>query len=507
MIEINPEEFNIHSASRLVIYNSSIRKFHQFINIPFGEVYIIDDEEILNNLTDFKYKLQVNNDSKWVDETKYLKFYDDKILEKLFTDKIKITHDEFKNILDNYWNNHSENYIPEIRSAFANGMRNIWMNSKSRHPNLLTMIQISKELKYELPLLWKNIIFYINEILELKLILTEMNFLQIRYNRLNSELISRESEIYKCIENRLYKLEETDLEFSKLITGLYYSYIGERQKALEAFEEAHNYKEKFIHKMKIDMGSYTYNMINSHTEYNPKIYFPTDLKPDNSTLTILVSMDSAFLKYYAVQLFYTMIALKKYHFHFHIIGNPETSKSIIKDAEDLFHNIHDFMAPKNKIITPSFSYEEPPTFVHDLKTYYACARFVSAENIMRSLNNDVLIMDADLFVFDEIDSYVEKLIQHDVAIPFSTSLMSLYPWRRIMAGNVYLKNNENAISFIHIVKNYIISHIDKENSWTLDQNALTYAYENITQNINLGDSAIYYRPMSQPALRKLIEQN
>lgn len=509
MIIVSPLDNGIDSDSRIVIYDLNLKKFNTIDLILKGNQYVISDQYILNNIADFKYKFQVKIESKWTDKTKYMKLYNDKILNELFSDICDISLNEFKKILEIYWTNYSINHIPEIRTAFANSMRNIWNNPNTSHNNLNLLIEISKDTNTEIPLLWKNILFYIEEVLNLNKALKHFGLSNFSFQDINNGITLNDIRLNEYINSRIFKLKQINLEFSTLFIGLYYSYIGKRNLAIEAFNKSHEFEDCYIKTMKIDIGSYTYTSCFEEINYTPEVVFHDSLKENNSGVTILLSMDAQFLKYYSIQLFYSIIALRNHHFHFHIVDYNNTSNDAIKEAKSLYENLIDYIRPKSPITAPTFSYEIYPELVKDSKTYYACSRYVIAKNIMNQNDNDIFIMDADFFINDELETYLSKITAHDISIPFSPALLSLFPWRRIMAGYVFLKNNSKSHEFLNLVRTYIINNLDKENSWTLDQNALTYAYEkiyDICPDINIGNSNKYDIPMSQPLLRKLIER-
>lgn len=111
----------------------------------------------------------------------------------------------------------------------------------------------------------------------------------------------------------------------------------------------------------------------------------------------------------------------------------------------------------------------------------------------------------------EIQDYIKFLGKYDLSLPFSAGTMVLLPWRRIMAGNVFLKNNTSSREFMGYVRSYILDNINSEFTWTLDQNALTYAYEKVketNEKIKIINSYLFERPMNQPKpkLRVLLEK-
>lgn len=512
MIEISPSNFGIQEESRIVIYNLSKKKYEPFEIIPEGKSLIISDKYFLNNLSFFKYKFQINVNGKWKDKTQYRKFYNDKLLEEILSNKKEVSYSEFQSLLETYWDNYNEVQLPEIRSAIVKGLRTLWSNPKAKQNGFSIFLNICYSTKVEIPLFWRNIMVYIEEVLTFNKKLVELSLADFSFNEINNGVTVESEEIVEFVNKRISHLESYNLEFSKLFIGFYYSFINRRDEATIAFENAHTHPEKYTELMKIDLGSYTYDNSKSDKTYTPKVSFVDSdyLKYEEDGTTILLSMDPKFLKYYATQLFYSIIALKKHHFHLHIIGNESECKDVIKSAINLFYTIKDFMEPKYKITPPTFSHEECPNFVKDKITYYACSRYIIVPLIIQKFGNDIFIMDVDLFINNELDSYFNKLSEFDVAISFQRSITAIYPWRRIMAGYVYISNNIHGESFINLTSNYIVKHLHKENSWTLDQNALSYAYEKINQknpDIKIGNAGIYKRPMEQPRLRILIEKS
>lgn len=412
--------------------------------------------------------------------------------------------------MQRYWENHNDGMIPEIRSAFANTMRFIWMNTTSSHPNLNNIINIYKNENKNIPLIWQNIIYYIETILNLKKEFIIKKHTLKHFDKLAYELTIN-NELLSFFENEIVRFSSSNLQFAKLLSGIYYSFINKRQCATAEFKKALEFNDNFIKTLKIDLGSYTYSDISDIKTYNPTIKFvEQENKQDYSNdTTIIVSMDINFLRYYAAQLFYNIIALKTYKFHFHIIAeNKEVNEEII-EAKNLFKNMLSFRKSNFEIIEPSFSFEYTPEFVMENKTYYACARFVNANSFLNKFDTNLLIMDADLFINDDLKPYIDELKKHDLSVPLSRGIMNIYPWRRVMAGNIFVKNNPTSNKFLELTKDYIVNHLNIQNSWTLDQNALTYAYEKIFENypsVNIGNSALLNRPMNQPKIRILVER-
>lgn len=96
LIEINPNQYDIYTDYRIVIYSINRKEFDKIEVISANNIYLVKEDYILNNLADFKYKLQVTKNSKWTNKNKYLKFYDDMLLENIFTDKLQVSDQQYK---------------------------------------------------------------------------------------------------------------------------------------------------------------------------------------------------------------------------------------------------------------------------------------------------------------------------------------------------------------------------------------------------------------------------
>lgn len=111
----------------------------------------------------------------------------------------------------------------------------------------------------------------------------------------------------------------------------------------------------------------------------------------------------------------------------------------------------------------------------DNRTLSACARYLVLENFAQ-LYERVYVIDLDLFPVKDFVSYIMNLPE-GVGINRNRGFLSIYPWRRVMAGNLsYIKGADNDIKFWHDAAAYILKGLrEPGNSWMLDQNALEYA--------------------------------
>lgn len=111
------------------------------------------------------------------------------------------------------------------------------------------------------------------------------------------------------------------------------------------------------------------------------------------------------------------------------------------------------------------------------KTLFACARFYLAKFLLNLGISDLYISDIDQISKGNIDSYLLSLrnTESSVMLPISGDLFEWVPWRNFLAGNVYIKNNEDGKKFLKLLVDYSNHGLTKPKSWMLDQNALAYA--------------------------------
>ena len=96
---------------------------------------------------------------------------------------------------------------------------------------------------------------------------------------------------------------------------------------------------------------------------------------------------------------------KKLSFPFSCNWRIEESRLVTNQALKLFDKMSAFININASPIKPSFSTERCPDFVKEAKTFYACARFLNAVYFMEYFNTDLLIIDADMFINDDIAPY------------------------------------------------------------------------------------------------------
>src|SRR5699024_400700 len=210
------------------------------------------------------------------------------------------------------------------------------------------------------------------------------------------------------LEDEISALEKKDLQFSDILVAQYYSILGNREKAEEYFVSAAEPNNNWEFDFLIGQGASTYKKtIDLSSFHEPELHLLENYEANNSKLTMIVSMDEFFLRNYGTQLLTNIIALKKYHLHIHLVTRDMTSavKTLV-DTQNLFESIVKYTNKKSEIISPTFTYESVNKDVENIKTYSACARYIHSYYFMNKFGKDILILDADMFLTDDLSSYI-----------------------------------------------------------------------------------------------------
>lgn len=123
----------------------------------------------------------------------------------------------------------------------------------------------------------------------------------------------------------------------------------------------------------------------------------------------------------------------------------------------------------------NLSFEYSPEFNDNdmLKTYFSCARFLRAPEIMEIYKCAMLMIDIDSVVVRDITD-VKGWNERDLIISQSEKLG---PWRQFIAAAIFAKYNEKSITYLEMVGNYIKNAFSSGYAfWTLDQAALYCAF-------------------------------
>lgn len=495
---------------RIIFYDNKNKEVYQKFPIKQGEHFLLDDNYILDNLKEFKFKYQEKND-KWENITEYAPLKDMKSFDSFLLNTSKneniLTYDI---LLSSFANDMTQEEEKLLSISVYNIMRNfIWANARVvDFKNVKSFIDAMKRKGVKTSFL-SNVLFYLEKYIKLKELFIEHSLTSLNFHK-NFPMEINDS-LRKALDDIVTDcVSQSDLQAADIIRGKILSFLGNREEAATIFSKAFKYESNHIVDfLRFDEGANTF-VVQLNEEIGTKkrtIRFLTEYDHPDDTV-ILISVDVNFLRYYGAQLLFYISALKKYHFHFHVIGDPFEVGSTISETHDLMDKINKYRNSR-KVNLPTFSTEEVPEYVKESKTYFACSRYLHAREIMNRFDKHVLIIDADMFIESDLKGYLDNLKKTDITLPFASGIVTLCPWRRILAGNVFLGNNENSRKFLEHVEKYIYHNLDKTFNWMLDQNALSYAYEKIysfESNILIGNCNMFKRPMLQKPIGRLVER-
>lgn len=242
----------------------------------------------------------------------------------------------------------------------------------------------------------------------------------------------------------------------------------------------------------------------------PTIEFPgfgTDINSRKSAAraTVIYSANPRFLKSYLMRLVYYISLFPEFDYHFHLVASPDECKdlaSLVLSTYELNQNIRG----KSELIENiSFSFSETPAEVIHKKSYFASVRYLIADQIMSITNSPVWIQDVDLFPTGEVAQIEKALRKNDVSLYVSSFAHGLFPWTRYLAGNVYVSNTAMGAKFLRSAASYLVEWLLAPNSWTVDQNALTFALDTCGPSLRLGNMKELKVPFTQSKLSIRIE--
>lgn len=222
--------------------------------------------------------------------------------------------------------------------------------------------------------------------------------------------------------------------------------------------------------------------------------------------TVIYSADPKFLKSYLLRLVFYISLFPEFDYHFHIVASDaeftETSKLFLQTYE-LNQNIRGKSSATDHI---SFSSSEVPVDVVQENSYFASARYLIADQVMKITNSPVWIQDVDLFPTADPTGFEAALQRNDVTLYVSSFARGLFPWTRYLAGNVYINNSAMGEKFLLSASSYLSEWVSVPDSWTVDQNAITYALDNCGPELLLGDMKELKLPLTQSKLSVRIER-
>ena len=262
-----------------------------------------------------------------------------------------------------------------------------------------------------------------------------------------------------------------------------------------------------------DMGSQTYysqrDILDSEAEDRTNticgsLRWLSPEKPGDSEFGILISVDSNFFRIYAWLIYFYAQQLPSVDFNVLICGDQAEAEQLISDGDRFVEGLNTL----NRSGIPTninFLRIPVPDFVVQPKTFYASARFYAARPLL-DVYPRLYLMDADLMFTEDPTRFFERIKDIPFAAPENLGLTYLSPWRRYLAGNIPLNRSILGTDFMNDLLNYTSHGLSAQQSWMLDQNAITYAVE-----LNFPDTSVslnsFNRPLFPPKFRSTWEQN
>lgn len=507
-ISLNPTEYGMKNDGRIVIYNVKTQKFFDRRSVKYNKLFTINDKVIVNNIIDYKFKFQERINNEWIDVKNYFYLENGVFIRQFWLGKIKLKNKDVKDMITYFCTEDEKKYYSILSEAMTRTVNYIVKGKDPNFTNILHYFDLQKDMNIEVPVLWKNIALYFNELILIKKEFKIRHLTGVSYIEI-SEKLKKDDDFYNFLNKKAMYLESLEFQFGDILAGLLFSLLENRSKAFENINRSLKFSNNYITDFNLGLGLTTYVENVKEGSFDNEINISYQNNIQKRDVTFLIALDESFLRKYAMQMFYSIIALEKYSFHFHVVLEDQNSTELISEAQKIFNEMKKFYHTEHNEISITFSTETVPSNFNDKITYFACSRFLNAQKFMDIFNSDIITLDADFVVTDDFRRMIMELKKHDVGITITTGFSTLYPWTRFMGGTLYLKQNDKAKTFINHAKNYILTNSNKENAWTLDQNALCFAYEKVKQEypaIKIGDLMTIPRPLTQPNIRRFIEK-
>lgn len=221
---------------------------------------------------------------------------------------------------------------------------------------------------------------------------------------------------------------------------------------------------------------------------------------------VMYSGDPAFLRAYLTRITSTILIFPEVDFHVLILGAED-------ECLEFGHILRRYVALSAEWrrqplrSTLNMSWGPVPAEVSDPKAYFASARILFARAHLEAFPEGLWIHDADLYPTADIVPFIPKLRQHDIGISLSKLQGGLLPWKRYLAGNLFLNATPATTRFLQDASFYLRSMLTATNgTWMVDQNALSWAAEQ-SHKIDFFDMLAARVPLTQSTLAARIERD
>jgi hypothetical protein len=210
---------------------------------------------------------------------------------------------------------------------------------------------------------------------------------------------------------------------------------------------------------------------------------------------LLFSCDPA---YFASHFPYWASAVQYLHnlnikLHFVLIGDSGRVAELVEKSTEVARSLARLRGGDATLAVDrvSFSRVAVPESVNMPQTFYACARYLLARELRQRVDGQVVILDIDMMLRADPAPFIGRLrdlMGSRLSTATAPGLASLIPARRHLAGVFPVPEGELGERVMQDLEDYIHLGLSSPISWTLDQNAITYAVERAVERHGLGVS-------------------
>lgn len=298
--------------------------------------------------------------------------------------------------------------------------------------------------------------------------------------------------------------------------------LTDRDRAQDLFQQAYREDASYMRLSELERGAVTYFSANQITASTKELSgFHDNLKQALAArrgsyaqpkINLVWSVDPRFMRIHGAHwLNMAPFLLEQgYGMIFLVVGDAQEVADVAGAARSVVQNLLHYRGVNTMDDCADnicFVQVPMPRDTANIKTFYACARYIHAGDILEATQTPLMILDIDMTIKDHLDPIVQRALDYDFACPMSVGLPAFYPWRSYMANTVFFNNTAAARAMMQDIGDYIHQGMRvAEKNWTLDQNALDFAIcratEKKTRILSLSSMP---RAVGQDAVRVVFE--
>jgi hypothetical protein len=177
-------------------------------------------------------------------------------------------------------------------------------------------------------------------------------------------------------------------------------------------------------------------------------------------------------------------------FHLHWIKDGESESD--ETAMRVIEKVRQFLGEQFK------TSEEACPNVSDKRSYYASCRFLIASALIGNYRR-LMITDIDYEVVGDLHPFLQWCNKYDVSLQIYNNIKRVFPWMRVMAGTVVVKNSAMGRLFLEAYRRYFdIAYLPHALNWGVDQNILSGLLERFEKLGFIGNSRLTKNPFVVP---------